>query len=175
MSFSSKIDVLELLINIIKEHEEKMDNLVERLEIVNKTIQSKPELRARYQPGSLTQDEGLSSILIVDDDKNLAESFKIVLQSVGFDVDVARTGTQAIYRAERKHFDLVLLDVNLPDLMGDEVAERLYELKSDLDIIMITGNKEFREKMQDQHSILMKPIPPEDLVKITKDTIVKKN
>jgi CheY-like chemotaxis protein len=175
MSFSSKIDVLDLLIDIIKEHEERMDSLVERLEIVNKTIQSKPELRARYQPGSIAHNHVLSSILIVDDDKNLANSFKIVLQSVGFDVDVARTGTQAIYRAERKNYDLVLLDLNLPDLMGDEVAESLYKLKGDLDIIMITGYRKFKDEMEGQHSVLMKPIPPEELVKITKDTMVKKN
>jgi CheY-like chemotaxis protein len=171
MSFSSKIDVLELLISIIKEHEEKMDNLIERLEIVNNTIKNTPELSVRYQPGKITKDRGLSSILIVDDDKNLAESFKIVLQSVGFDVDVARTGTQALYHAKIKNYDLVLLDVNLPDMMGDEVAEKLYEEVGDLNIILITGYKQFQDEMQDYHSVLMKPIPPEDLVNITKNTL----
>ncbi len=171
MSFSSKIDVLELLISIIKEHELKMDNLIERLEIVNNTIKNTPELSVRYQPGKLTQDKDLSSILIVDDDKNLAESFKIVLQSVGFDVDVARTGMQAIYHTRIKNYDLVLLDVNLPDMMGDEVAERLYEEDDDLNIIFITGYKQFQDEMQDYHSVLMKPIPPEELVNITKNSV----
>jgi CheY-like chemotaxis protein len=175
MSYSNKIDVLDLLINIIREHEEKMDELVERLEIVNTTIQESPELRARYVPGTLKNNQQkFNSILVVDDDKNLAESFKIVLQSVGFDVDIAATGTQALYRTNRKNYDLILLDINLPDMLGDEVAEKLNDQNEDTKIIMITGYSELKDEMENlNRNVLMKPISPEDLVKITKKTIVK--
>ncbi|TRO51286.1 hypothetical protein E2P71_09325, partial [Candidatus Bathyarchaeota archaeon] len=77
MSFTEKIDVLDLLINILREHEEKLDSLVERLEIVSQTIQKDPTLRKsllEYELGESAQDmePGVQNILVVDDDTNLA-------------------------------------------------------------------------------------------------------
>ncbi len=183
MSFTEKIDVLDLLINILREHEEKLDELVERLEIVSQTIQRDPALRRsllEYEVGATEMDEvaGVQSILVVDDDKSLANTFKLVLQSVGFNVDTAITGLQALYKANRKDYDLVILDINLPDMLGDEVAEKIRENSEDVNIIMITGYSSFKEDVDEKElgirEVLMKPIPPEDLVKITKKALLKK-
>jgi CheY-like chemotaxis protein len=182
MSFTEKIDVLDLLINILREHEEKLDSLVDRLEIVSQTIQRNPALKQslmEFERTSITQDEiGVSSILVVDDDKNLANTFKLVLQSVGFSVETASTGLQALYKINKTNYDLVILDINLPDMLGDEVAEKLKEKHPDMNIIMITGYSNFKEEIEakslDIKEILMKPIPPEDLVKITKKTLLSK-
>ena len=120
----------------------------------------------------------VSNILVVDDDKNLADTFKLVLQSVGFNVDTALTGLQALYKANKKEYDLVILDINLPDMLGNEVAEKLHE-SSDVNIIMITGYSSFKENINEDglgiKEVLMKPIPPEDLVKITKKTLLAKD
>lgn len=183
MTFTEKIDVLDLLINILREHEEKLDELVERLEIVSRTIESDPGLKRsviEYQMGKPEAEEELmvSNILVVDDDKNLADTFKLVLQSVGFSVDTALTGLQALYKANKKEYDLVILDINLPDMLGNEVAEKLRET-SDVNIIMITGYSSFKENIKEDglgiKEVLMKPIPPEDLVKITKKTLLAKD
>jgi len=182
MSFTEKIDVLDLLINILREHEEKLDELVERLEIVSQTIQRDPALRRsllEYEVGATEIDEevGVQSILVVDDDKSLANTFKLVLQSVGFNVDTAITGLQALYKANRKKYDLVILDLNLPDMLGDEVAEKIRENSNDVNIIMITGYSSFKDEVNEEklgiREVLMKPIPPEDLVKITKKALLK--
>jgi CheY-like chemotaxis protein len=184
MSFTEKIDVLDLLINILREHEEKLDELVERLEVVSETIQRDPTLKQSlmgYEKIIGLEDEksGLNNILVVDDDKNLANTFKLVLQSVGFNVDVAITGLQALYKANRKDYDLVILDINLPDMLGDEVAEKLREAKDNLNIIMITGYSRFKDDMKNEKlgikEIIMKPIPPEDLVSMTKKALLKKD
>jgi CheY-like chemotaxis protein len=184
MSFTEKIDVLDLLINILREHEEKLDTLVERLEIVSQTIQRDPTLRRtllEYEIGEQGQEveQGVQNILVVDDDVNLANTFKLILQSVGFHVDIAATGLQALYKTNRTDFDLIILDVNLPDMLGDEVAEKIKDKKSDTNIIMITGYRSFKdgieEKGLDINEILMKPIPPEDLVNITKKTLKKEH
>lgn len=183
MTFTEKIDVLDLLINILREHEEKLDELVERLEIVSRTIESDPGLKRSvidYQMGKAEAEEEpmVSNILVVDDDKNLADTFKLVLQSVGFNVDTALTGLQALYKANKKEYDLVILDINLPDMLGNEVAEKLHE-SSDVNIIMITGYSSFKENIKEDglgiKEVLMKPIPPEDLVKITKKTLLAKD
>ena len=183
MSFTEKIDVLDLLINILREHEEKLDTLVERLEVVSKTIQRDPTLKKslmEYEGGEAASDElpGVSSILVVDDDKNLANTFKLILQSVGFQVDTAATGLQALYKTNRTKFDLIILDMNLPDMLGDEVAEKLKDQDPDINIIMITGYSSFKDGLDGNElgidEVLMKPIPPEDLVKITKKTLLTK-
>jgi CheY-like chemotaxis protein len=183
MSFTEKIDVLDLLINILREHEEKLDELVERLEVVSETIQRDPALRkslVEYEKDGVLQEEeiGVNNILVVDDDKNLANTFKLVLQSVGFNVDTAITGLQALYKANRKEYDLVILDINLPDMLGDEVAEKLHDADSDLKIIMITGYSSFKDEMTNErlgiNEVVMKPIPPEDLVSMTKKALLKK-
>ena len=184
MSFTEKIDVLDLLINILREHEEKLDTLVERLEVVSQTIQRDPTLRKtllEYEVGESESEEqpGVSSILVVDDDKNLANTFKLILQSVGFNVDTAATGLQALYKANRTKFDLVILDMNLPDMLGDEVAEKLKENNDDMNIIMITGYSSFKDGLDGKDlgidEVLMKPIPPEDLVTLTKKALKKEH
>lgn len=185
MSYTEKIDVLDLLINILREHEEKLDELVERLEIVSQVIQQHPTLKRsllEYGEGEVTEERQLenevTSILVVDDDKNLANTFQLVLQSVGFTVETASTGLQALYKAKKKEYQLVILDINLPDMLGGEVAAKLLEDDEDLNIIMITGYASFKNELNgsdlDIKEILMKPIPPEDLVKITKKTLLKK-
>lgn len=183
MSFTEKIDVLDLLINILREHEEKLDTLVDRLEVVSKTIQHDPTLRKtlfEYEGGEATTEElaGVSTILVVDDDKNLANTFKLILQSVGFQVDTAATGLQALYKTNRAKYDLIILDMNLPDMLGDEVAEKLKDQDENINIIMITGYSSFKDGLEGNdlgiEEVLMKPIPPEELVKITKKTLLSK-
>jgi CheY-like chemotaxis protein len=182
MSFTEKIDVLDLLINILREHEEKLDTLVDKLEVVSQTIQRDPTLKKtlmEYDASEPISDEqpGVSSILVVDDDKNLANTFKLILQSVGFHVDTAATGLQALYKANKTSFDLVILDMNLPDMLGDEVAEKLKENNETMNIIMITGYRSFKDGLDGKDigidEVVMKPIPPEDLVKMAKKTLTK--
>lgn len=183
MSFTEKIDVLDLLINILREHEEKLDELVARLEVVSQTIQKDPNLKRsvmEYELGKDAEEEiSVSNILVVDDDKSLANTFKLVLQSVGFNVDTAITGLQALYKINRKQYDLVILDINLPDMLGDEVAEKIRENSDDVKIIMITGYSSFKDEVKEEElgikEVLMKPIPPEDLVKITKKMLLAKD
>ena len=75
-------------------------------------------------------------------------------------------------------YDLIILDMNLPDMLGDEVAEKLKDQDRDLNIIMITGYSSFKDVLDGNDmgidEVLMKPIPPEDLVKITKKTLLTK-
>ena len=186
MSFTEKIDVLDLLINILREHEEKLDTLVERLEIVSQTIQKDPTLKRsllEYELGDSPEDlePGVQNILVVDDDVNLASTFKLILQSVGFQVDTAATGLQALYKVNRTAFDLVILDMNLPDMLGDEVAEKIKDSHENTNIIMITGYSSFKDGLDKEKGglaikeVLMKPIPPEDLVSITKKALKKEN
>jgi PAS domain S-box-containing protein len=66
-----------------------------------------------------------SLILVVDDNAPLRYALGRTLKQNGFEIVEAATGEEAIYLSQSKHPDLVLLDVNLPDIHGFEVARRL--------------------------------------------------
>jgi PAS domain S-box-containing protein len=71
-----------------------------------------------------------ASILVVDDNRDVAESLVELLQASGFDVQVAFSGQEAIDLAGRQAFHAILLDIGLPDISGYEVARRLREMPS---------------------------------------------
>ena len=149
----------------------KLDSLIERLEIVDQTIQKDPKLsKPLNEYNSSTKVETLShNILVVDDDKKLANTFKLILESVGYNVDTASTGLQALFKISRKPYDLVLLDLNLPDMMGDEVAEEIEKRCPETDIVFITGYSTLKGEVEshlDEKEVLMKPIEPETLLEV---------
>ena len=100
---------------------------------------------------------------------DLDKTFKLVLESVGYNVDTANTGLQAIYRMKQQSYELVLLDLNLPDTRGDMVAKMIEEMYVDVNIVFITGYSELMsevEKAGDDVEVLLKPIGPENLLEV---------
>ena len=88
----------------------------------------------------LRKDEsGQPTVLVVDDDPALQSLFKQFLKKAGFGRIVVGTGAEAIQFAEKQGFDLVFLDLKLPDIPGDELYIKLKELHPDLPIVIITG------------------------------------
>ena len=169
MSFTEKISVLELLTNLLKENEEKLEALIEKMEIVEHTVTQNTRLsKTLKEYDSTTRVESLSqNILVVDDDRNLANSFKLILESVGYNVDTVHSGLAALYKITKKTYDLVILDWILPDMLGDEVAKKIEENHSYTDIIFITGYSMLKgeaEGQLDKKEILMKPIEPDSLL-----------
>ncbi len=82
----------------------------------------------------------MTQILIVDDEKNIRESLKGILQDEGFQVDSAKDGQSAIAMVQEKRPDLVLLDIWMPGLDGIETLKKMRELHPDLQIIMMSGH-----------------------------------
>jgi DNA-binding response OmpR family regulator len=78
------------------------------------------------------------NILIVEDDRNLAETLVYNLKQEGFEAGVARTGLEAIALARTQKPDLLLLDVMLPEVDGFEVC-RTVRATSTMPIIMLTA------------------------------------
>ncbi len=68
-----------------------------------------------------------ASILIVDDEPAILRTLRTNLRAHGFEVETAATGTEALERYERGRLDLVVLDLNLPDIDGTEVIRRVRE------------------------------------------------
>jgi two-component system CheB/CheR fusion protein len=96
---------------------------------------------AKKQEGIVTAATPRLRILVVDDDKDVAESTAFLLEESGHQVDIAHNGAAAIELALAHRPALVLLDIGLPGMDGYEVAQRLRE-RPELDatwIVALTG------------------------------------
>lgn len=78
----------------------------------------------------------MSKILLLEDDISLVDGLKYSLKKNRFDVEVARTVCEAIkYLAEISKYDLLILDVTLPDGTGFEVCEKVRKQNQQIPII----------------------------------------
>lgn len=64
-------------------------------------------------------------ILIVDDEPNIVMSLEYLMRSKGLEVGIARSGTEALDQMEQISYDLVLLDITMPDLDGYHVCQTI--------------------------------------------------
>src|SRR5687767_4439869 len=87
-------------------------------------------------------------ILIVEDDLNLAVVLSGVLARSGFNQETAADGAAAIAKATEDAFDLILLDVGLPDQSGFAVCRQLRERGVDIPILLLSGRAETSDKIE---------------------------
>ncbi len=86
-------------------------------------------------------------ILLVDDDPEIVESMRTVLESRGYSILVARDGNQGLVMAEKEAPDLVVLDMMMPKRSGFLVLEKLRRSSPNpVRVIMITANEGSRHK-----------------------------
>src|SRR5215831_10732777 len=79
-------------------------------------------------------------VLIIDDDESMLELAEFHLQAQGYEAARAETGEKGLKLVEGGRFDVILTDLQLPDLGGIEVVRRLKEIAPDSEIIMISGH-----------------------------------
>ena len=110
----------------------------------------------------------LAHILIVDDDEDILDLYRMTLEYRGYTVETSMTGRGAIEKAKNNRFQVALLDVVLPDIRGEKVAEKLREMDKSMEIIFITGYSLFQACIEATKigisDILLKPITEEELL-----------
>lgn len=79
----------------------------------------------------------MNRILIVEDERSIAEMTKLCLTKHGYHCETANNGTKAAKMIEDRHYDLVLLDIMLPDMDGYELME--YIKQFDIPVIFVTA------------------------------------
>jgi two-component system OmpR family response regulator len=87
-----------------------------------------------------------SKILVVDDEHSIVDAVSTALGYEGFEVSQAMTGRQALAAAQESPFDLIVLDVMLPDLDGYEVAARLRADGVSTPILFLTARSGLEDK-----------------------------
>ena len=107
-------------------------------------------------------------VLVVDDAKENARLFKIYLKNVGADVEVANDGFSALGLAQKKFFDVILLDLQMPGMDGFETIKKLRENLFEGPIAALTAHATKEEKLKtknagfDDH--IAKPVKSNELV-----------
>jgi two-component system, cell cycle sensor histidine kinase and response regulator CckA len=88
-------------------------------------------------------------ILVVDDEESVRRFVERVLREAGYDTAVAEDGAQALELAHAGSFDLVVTDVMMPNMAGDELARRLRQSEPGLKVLYLTGYSDrlFKEKV----------------------------
>ena len=80
------------------------------------------------------------SVLLVDDERTLRETCRSILESLGYRVEVASKGEEALKLLQRRTFDIVLTDLYLPDVTGRELCRAALERSPETLVIVMTGN-----------------------------------
>ncbi len=90
--------------------------------------------------------ENKKKILIVEDERNIAEVLKYNLVKAGYDAEVASDGGRGLERAVSGEFDLILLDIMLPVMNGFDVCAHVRRV-SQVPIIFVTAREEEKDKI----------------------------
>ncbi|HEY5576350.1 MAG TPA: response regulator transcription factor [Clostridiaceae bacterium] len=106
------------------------------------------------------------NILIIEDEDKVSEVIKAYLQKEGFDVVTASSGLEGIGLFKKNNFQLVILDLMLPDIDGEEVC-RILRNMSDVYIFMLTAKVALEDKIEGLNlgadEYLTKPLSPREL------------
>lgn len=106
-------------------------------------------------------------IMVVEDDIDLSELIKMYLIPEGWEIETFHTGKKAVESFNRNHYDLILLDLLLPDINGFEICKQIRE-KSTIPIIMLTALEDSIHKVQGLNmgadDYIIKPFEPTELV-----------
>lgn len=138
---------------------------------------SRTRKRSTERPSD--SDESLhqaQQVLVVDDDFEIAQTFRHALMSVGYRTMVAHNGDEAIAYIETKKPDLVILDIMMPKRSGLLVLESLRQnVETPVPVIVITGNqgsrhREYAEMLGVTH-YLHKPVTMERLQEVVKQEL----
>lgn len=87
----------------------------------------------------------MKKILVVDDEENIRELYRVELSEEGYHVALAENGHQALSKFESFRPDLVTLDVIMPGMNGIEVLQRIREKNPSVPVLLLTAFGDFRQ------------------------------
>ena len=108
----------------------------------------------------------MNNILIIEDDERVSAVIKAYLEREGYNVFLAAKGLEGIETARKNKLELILLDLMLPDISGEEVCS-IIRKESDVHIFMLTAKGSLDDKIEGLNlgadEYLVKPFSPREL------------
>ncbi len=120
----------------------------------------------------MTEEKKAKTILLVDDEKDMAELTRMRILSRGYNVVLAGDGEEALVKIKKEHPDLILLDVKMPKLDGYQVCKAVKNdpLMKDIPIILFTASSRHVMELSDRAlelgaaSCIKKPFDSKELL-----------
>jgi len=117
-------------------------------------------------------------ILVVDDQFNARETLKAILEHKGYRVATAKDGAEAIEMVKEKHYDIIFLDVKLPDMNGVETFKQVKRIDPKAAVIMMTGySLDYLVRIaisQGAYTCIYKPFDMENIIGLVEEICVQK-
>lgn len=138
------------------------------------TKHTPPEKNPRPQaPADLQTPLQNKSVLIVDDSEDNLEIIKLVLNSYGGEVDIAPNGYEALRRVKQKKYDVILMDIEMPELDGFQLLNELKRRENSIPVVALTAHVQPEDKLKTRdagfHAHVPKPIDFNQLVMVLKN------
>lgn len=117
------------------------------------------------------------SILIVDDDEMVLMALEELLKSEGHEIQAMSNGWEALKKLDQGHYDLIMLDVIMPEIDGFELCKRIREKENfrETPIVFLTAKSREEDRIKGLEAganlFLSKPISPDKLLGIVADTL----
>ncbi len=110
------------------------------------------------------------TILVVDDNEDLLETFAMILKRRGFSVETAGNGASAVDKFKEQDFDVTLMDIVMPEMNGVEAFRKIKEMQPDASIILMTAYSDEdlikTAKNEGVHRVINKPIRIDKLIEL---------
>ena len=120
----------------------------------------------------------MPKLLIVDDETKYCDSLALLLTARDYDIVTANCGRDALAALVETRFDLAVLDVHLPDMLGTEIMERLKAIRPDTMVIVITGDANLDSALAalrcGAYDYLRKPFEIEELIQTVDNALSQK-
>ena len=114
-----------------------------------------------------------ASVLVVDDNEDLLETFSLILRRRGFNVDTAENGAVAVDKFKARHFDVTLMDIVMPEMNGVEAFRKIREVRPGAAVILMTAYSEQKliEMALDEgaHRVINKPMRIDQMIDMIKE------
>lgn len=117
------------------------------------------------------------TILIVDDNADLLETFAMILKRRGFCVETAESGATAVAKFRKQPYDVTLMDIVMPRMSGVDAFRKIRELRPEAAVILMTAYSDETlvetARSQGVRRIIHKPVRVDQLVDFIKETVVE--
>ena len=116
-------------------------------------------------------------ILIIDDGPMICQSCKEILEYDGYLVDMAYSGEEGLKKVSEKKFDLILLDIAMPDISGLTLLKKMKAEQKSTPVVMITAHSTVEAAVEAMklgaRDFVQKPFTPEELTQAVRSVIVE--
>ena len=117
------------------------------------------------------------SILIIDDDESTSRTLSLIFREKGYQTGTASTGREALEKAQRRFFNVALLDIKLPDMEGLELLAPLKQMHPDMMVLLVTAYASMETAVQALNegasAYITKPFKVDSILTTVRDALEK--